>query len=191
MRIAEGRCDVPSTDECGCRGVTDETSMEAPRQALEQMLERGHAEPGVISRIVNGKALVKVDVYRGASGPFIRVTLLDRPRGELGFQKPEREASDYTGPFTTQFLYTMCSRDDLISREKCNLYIQGLLYGLRTEKSVQEGGKSVCLQEIDPETARVRILEFIDGITGGNPSNNKDGGDWMAFMGVAAGNICK
>ena len=42
----------------------------------------------------------------------------------------------------------------------------------------------------DPEAARLRILNFIDGITGGNPSNNKDGGDWMAFMGIATGNTC-
>ena len=27
--------------------------------------------------------------------------------------------------------------------------------------------------------------------SGGNPANNKDGGDWMAFMALAAGNICK
>jgi len=41
------------------------------------------------------------------------------------------------------------------------------------------------------EIARPKILGFIDEVTGGRPSNNKDGGDWMAFMGVAAGNICK
>jgi hypothetical protein len=164
---------------------------ERNRLAVEQMLEGGHAEPGVISRIVNGTALIKVDVYRGASGPFIRVTLLDHPRAELGFQKPDREANDYTGTFTTQFLYAMCSREDAISRDKCDLYIQGLLYGLNIGKSMQEKGMPVCLPAMTPEAARLRILGFIDGTTGGSPSNNKDGGDWMAFMGVAAGNICK
>lgn len=49
---------------------------EGNRAALEQMLERGHADPGVIARIVNSTVLIKVDIYRGADGVFIRVTLL-------------------------------------------------------------------------------------------------------------------
>jgi hypothetical protein len=47
------------------------------RDALEQMLEHGRAEPGVISRIVNETVLIRVDIYRSADGPFIRVTLLN------------------------------------------------------------------------------------------------------------------
>ncbi len=50
---------------------------EGNRAALEQMLERGRADPSVVSRIVNGTALVRVDIYRTADGPFVRVTLLD------------------------------------------------------------------------------------------------------------------
>jgi hypothetical protein len=49
---------------------------EANRAALEQMLERGHADPGVVARIVNGVALIKVDIYRDAGGVFIRVMVL-------------------------------------------------------------------------------------------------------------------
>jgi hypothetical protein len=49
---------------------------EGNRAALEQMLERGHADPGVVARIVNGVALIKVDIYRDAGGVFIRVMLL-------------------------------------------------------------------------------------------------------------------
>jgi hypothetical protein len=49
---------------------------EANRAALEQMLERGRADLGVISRIVNSTVLIRVDIYRDASGLFIRVTLL-------------------------------------------------------------------------------------------------------------------
>ena len=49
---------------------------EANRAALEQMLERGHADPGVVVRIVNGVALIKVDIYREAGEVFIRVMLL-------------------------------------------------------------------------------------------------------------------
>jgi hypothetical protein len=47
------------------------------REALEQMLERGRAEPGVIERIVNGTPLIRVEIYRNNAGPFIEVTLLD------------------------------------------------------------------------------------------------------------------
>jgi hypothetical protein len=43
---------------------------EGNRAALEQMLERGRAEPGVIARIVNGTPLIRVEIYRGASGPL-------------------------------------------------------------------------------------------------------------------------
>jgi Bacterial SH3 domain len=50
---------------------------EGKRQALETMLDRGKAAPGVISRIVNGTATIHVDIYRGASGPFIRVSVLN------------------------------------------------------------------------------------------------------------------
>jgi hypothetical protein len=46
------------------------------RAALEAMLDRGRASPGTISRIVNGTALIRVDIYRDRAGPFIRVTVL-------------------------------------------------------------------------------------------------------------------
>ena len=59
---------------------------EQNRQALERMLERGHADPGVLSRIVNGTVLVRVNVYRSASWPFVQVTVLD-PRSESSIQK--------------------------------------------------------------------------------------------------------
>ena len=38
-------------------------------------------------------------------------------------------APDYVGPFTTKALYTMCSENEAGSREKCELYLQGLLNG--------------------------------------------------------------
>jgi hypothetical protein len=41
------------------------------------MLERGRAAPGVIARIVNGTALIRVDIYRGNAGPFVVVTVLN------------------------------------------------------------------------------------------------------------------
>jgi hypothetical protein len=162
---------------------------EGNRAALEQMLERGRADPGVISRIVNGTALIKVDIYRGVSGPFIRVTVLDKPPANTA--ETDGAMKDYDGPFTTDVLYAMCSQTGTASREKCNLYLQGLLYGLTIEKSMQQKGTSICLPEMTPEAARQRILQFIEAATGGNPSRNKDGGDWMAFMGLATGNICK
>ena len=101
------------------------------------------------------------------------------------------EIKDYAGPFTTEVLYTLCTQPDRLTREKCDLYLKGLMYGLSIQRSMQEQGMPVCLPEMNVEEARTRILKFIAGTTGGRPSNNKDGGDWMAFMGLAAGNICK
>jgi hypothetical protein len=34
---------------------------------------------------------------------------------------------DYTGPFTTQVLYQMCSQDNPVARGKCYMYIEGLM----------------------------------------------------------------
>jgi hypothetical protein len=85
----------------------------------------------------------------------------------------------------------MCSENEAGSKEKCDLYLQGLLNGLNTARSMEEHGMPVCLPKMTPEEARVRLLRFIDATTGRNPSANKDGGDWMAFMGVASGNLCK
>ena len=62
----------------------------ANRAALERLLERGRAEPGVISRIVNGTPTVRVEVWRGNSGPFVVVTLLD---GATGTNAPPPTAS--------------------------------------------------------------------------------------------------
>jgi hypothetical protein len=47
------------------------------RAALERMLERGRASPGAINAIVNRTPLIRVDIYRDAEGPFIRVTVLN------------------------------------------------------------------------------------------------------------------
>lgn len=101
------------------------------------------------------------------------------------------EIKDYTGHFTTQILYTMCSQNNPTARGKCDMYIQGLIYGLKTQQSMQEQGMPVCLPAMTTESARLKILEFIDGTTGGKPGTNADGGDWMAFMGLSAGNLCK
>jgi len=163
---------------------------EGNRAALEQMLERGRAEPGVIARIVNGTPLIRVEIYRGASGPFIKVTLIDKQQTNNP-PAPSNDVRDYTGPFTTEYLYAMCSQNDTASREKCNYYLQGLLYGLNIQKSMQQKGMAICLPDMTPEAARQRILQFIEAATGGKPSSNKDGGDWMAFMGLAAGKVCK
>jgi len=158
------------------------------RAILEQMLQRGRAEPGVISRILNGTPLIRLDVYRSSGGAFIQVALLDTSQNAPA--KPDDIPKDYVGSFTTEFLHSMCSQSDTNSRDKCNLYLQGLLYGLNMGRTMQQRGMPVCTSDMTPEAARLRILNFIDGITGGNPSNNKDGGDWMAFMGVATGNTC-
>jgi hypothetical protein len=57
------------------------------------------------------------------------------------------DPEDYRGPFPTQALYDLCSRKDNVSRVSCYLYIQGLTYGLKTRKTMQEQGMSVCLPD--------------------------------------------
>jgi S1-C subfamily serine protease len=64
------------------------------RAALEQMLERGRADPSAIARIENGSVLIRVNVYRGPRGPFIRVTVLDQPQAPRAVRDaPERHAT--------------------------------------------------------------------------------------------------
>jgi hypothetical protein len=99
------------------------------------------------------------------------------------------EPRDYTGPFPTAALYRMCS--DQASRDKCRAYLQGLMYGLTAQKSMSDRGAPVCLPDLTPEAARLRLLQFIDATTGGKPSSNKDAGDWVAFLALASGNLCK
>ena len=99
------------------------------------------------------------------------------------------EPTDYVGPFPTTALYRMCS--DPASRDKCRAYLQGLMYGLSAQKSMSDRDAPVCLPDITPEAARVRVLQFIDTTTHGKPSSNKDSGDWVAFLAVASGNLCK
>jgi hypothetical protein len=100
------------------------------------------------------------------------------------------EVADYKGPFPTTVLYDMCSKNDQASREKCALYLQGLVYGIRIQRQMTEKGMAVCLPEIAPEQARARVMGLIEQATGGRPETNKDGGDWIAAMALMSGNLC-
>ena len=64
----------------GIRDAEDEDDKffadEGNRAILERLLEHGRAESGVISGIVNGNPLVRVEVSQGNDGPFIVVTLI-------------------------------------------------------------------------------------------------------------------
>lgn len=102
-----------------------------------------------------------------------------------------QQLADYQGPFPTAALYDMCSRKDQASREKCGLYLQGLMYGIRTQKQMMDKDMAVCLPQLTSDEARARIVGLIEKVTAGNPSSNKDGGDWMAFAALASGNLCK
>lgn len=68
----------------GIRDPEDESDTlfadESNRQALEQMLERGHDDPAALSRIVNGTVLVHVNAYRNPNGPYVQVTVLNNPK---------------------------------------------------------------------------------------------------------------
>jgi len=65
-----GRGDPQDQDDVFFRDIGN-------REALERMLERGRSTPGTIARIVNGTALIRVDIYRDNGGPFVQVTVLN------------------------------------------------------------------------------------------------------------------
>ena len=106
------------------------------------------------------------------------------------------EVDDYKGPFSTQVLYTMCSSKSPVLRDKCNMYLQGLMYGLRIQATTRSAGDdkvdmTVCLpDELTTETARVDLIKFINFLTNGTRSGNRDSGDWIAYMSLGNGNIC-
>jgi hypothetical protein len=90
---------------------------ERNRSALEQMLERGRADPAVISRIVNGTVLIRVDIYRSSSGPFIQATLLDKPQADHSVSSPP-EAQKTTTIFGYSLLRGTKSSIDQRSRSE-------------------------------------------------------------------------
>ncbi len=47
------------------------------RAYLEELLERGRGDPGVLNRIVNSNVLIRVDLYRDDDVGYVVVTLLD------------------------------------------------------------------------------------------------------------------
>jgi hypothetical protein len=103
--------------------------------------------------------------------------------------RAEDKIPDYVGSFTTEVLYKLCTQESQEARQKCDLYLQGLLSGLDISKTMQVNNMQLCLPKMTSEDARVKVVSFINGITGGRPSSNKDGGDWMAFMGVSVGHM--
>ena len=144
-------------------------------------------EQRAVSRFLKVSIMKTIFVMACAAAMFASMSVASaEQQNEWGYT-----GDDYTGPFTAQTLYTMCSQQK--TREKCLAYIQGLEYGIAISKSMAEKSPSLrfCPPRMTPEEARVRILQFIDGATKGKPSNNKDAGDWMAYMGIVAGNICK
>jgi hypothetical protein len=72
------------------------------RAALERLLERGRAEPGVIASIVNGTPLVRVEVWQGSVGPFVVVTLIEPPNksGDGTQTKENSKAVSASGVYT-------------------------------------------------------------------------------------------
>lgn len=79
------------------------------RSALENMLERGRAVPGVISQIVYGTPLVRVEVWRGSAGPYVTVTVLDTT-GAIGSSQgssgPSQGSNKTSGSSGTGFFVT-------------------------------------------------------------------------------------
>jgi hypothetical protein len=84
---------------------------------------------------------------------------------------PEERDGNYKGECTTQALYTMCSSTDATVRKNCNMYLEGLMYGLKVQKYMEQEkqtGKhkidmSTCLPEITVDQARERGCRSKDG----------------------------
>jgi len=136
------------------------------------------------------------DFYEASNfgwGDWIRRSLLVIIGSVLLSSAPAkaREPDDYKGAFSTQVLYDLCSRKDDASKDKCMLYIQGLLSGLTVGRLVLSKSLAICVPKMDIENARQRILDFIDRVTDHHPANNRDGGDWMAFLALSEGHVCK
>lgn len=47
------------------------------RLALETLIARGTSDPKAISRILDGVVAVRVEIFRGPSGPLVNVSVLD------------------------------------------------------------------------------------------------------------------
>jgi hypothetical protein len=101
---------------------------------------------------------------------------------------PSNDAQITPGPFTTEFLYAMCSQNDTVSREKCDYYLQGLLYGLNVQKSMQQKAWNLSPGN-DSGNGAAAHPAIHRGGDWRQAIQHKDGGDWMAFMGLAAGNV--
>jgi S1-C subfamily serine protease len=86
----------------GKRDQEDETdrffSDSDNRATLENLLNRGRADPGVIARIVNGTPLVRVEVWRDNSGAYVTVTLISSngagEGSQAGNEGPPAASSD-------------------------------------------------------------------------------------------------
>jgi S1-C subfamily serine protease len=76
------------------------------RATLESLLSRGQADPGVISRIVNGTPLVRVEVWKDNTGAYVTVTLISSAstseRPQTGNQTPPAASSPGRTPSTSE-----------------------------------------------------------------------------------------
>src|SRR5206468_3012820 len=54
------------------------------RKVLEAMLERGSNSASALSTIVNGTPLIRVSIYKGGQGDFVRVEIFGGPSGSSG-----------------------------------------------------------------------------------------------------------
>ena len=74
------RQDRANVHRYGLRDATDQDDVffaDIDRRAdLERMIEMGTSEPRAIRSIVDGLALVRVDIYEGPQGPFVNVSVL-------------------------------------------------------------------------------------------------------------------
>ena len=113
---------------------------EGNRAALERLLEHGRAEPGVISRIVNGTPLVRVEVWRGGAGPFVVVTLIRSPT--IGSESTPGAGHEEPSP---QQQLSELNCDQLWSARNSIFKAAGFCF--KTSRAISAFGNAGCLYD--------------------------------------------
>ena len=165
----------------GLRDAGDESdsffSIADNRAALERMLEHGRAEPGVISRIVNGTPLVRVEVWQGGAGPFVVVTLIEpsrikteEPQGtQLTPPSTGHIAADETIPrFNVSIEFSPSALQKLVTNQE-SVHISTVYYGNSRSDSDSEFPDDISLGTEDVDILPGNIARL-----GGTPVDRND-----------------
>jgi S1-C subfamily serine protease len=152
-------------------------SDERNRAALEQMLDRGRADSRVIDRIVNGPpALVRVDIFRSTSGPFIQITLLDNPQPA---QQPRNVAS---GPSATP-----APSGQLVNMSGTGFIINGSGHVITNDHVIKDCVGEVHRNLVGESAVSMRIVSTDEQMT--SHCSKRKGSPWQRQSSAARASI--